>query len=92
MKFVFDFSKEKDAILKEARGISFNDVIEAIKKGGLLDNIDHFNKKKYPHQRIYIVKIKDKIYSVPFVIDKVKKITFLKTIYPSRSLKKKYSK
>ncbi|KKQ41162.1 MAG: hypothetical protein US60_C0046G0013 [Microgenomates group bacterium GW2011_GWC1_37_8] len=90
MKYKFDYSEEKDLILREARSVGFEDVIEAINKGNILDNINHFNKKKYPNQKIFIIKIKDKVYAVPYVFDKVRQVTFLKTIYPSRTLKKKY--
>lgn len=90
MYYRFDYSEEKDSILREARGISFKDIISAIKKGDLLDNIDHFNKKKYPNQKIFIVKIQSKVYAVPYVIDKRRKVTFLKTFYPNRRLKRKY--
>lgn len=92
MRYKFDYSEEKDAILKEARGIGFKDIIEAIDEGDLLDNIDHFNKRKYPNQKIFIVKIKTKIYAVPYVYDKERKVTFLKTFYPNRKLKIKYLK
>jgi len=90
VKFKYDFSREKDALLKQTRGIGFSDVIEATKKGKLLDDIEHFNKKKYPNQKILIIKVEKKIYAVPYVIDNKKKREFLKTIYPSRKLKKMY--
>jgi len=92
VKYKFDYSKEKDSVLREARGISFKEIIDAINRGNLLDNVDHFNKKKYPNQKIFIVKIKTKVYAVPYVIDKIRKVTFLKTFYPNRKLKKKYLK
>ena len=92
MQYRFDYSKEKDSILRETRGIGFKEIIGEVKKGNLLDNIDHFNKKKYPNQKIFIVKIRSKVYAVPYVIDKIRKVTFLKTFYPNRKLKKKYIK
>lgn len=92
MNYNFDYSKDKDLILKDTRGIGFEEVIEAVKKGDVLDDIDHFDKKRYPSQRIYIVRIANKVYAVPYVFDKARKIVFLKTIYPSRKLKKMYLK
>lgn len=92
MKYKFDYSSEKDLALKESRGIGFEDIIEATRNGGVLDDIDHFNKIRYPNQRILIVRVKDRVCAVPYVIDEARKRTFLKTIYPSRSLKKKYLK
>lgn len=92
MYLEFNYSEEKDLLLKEARGVGFQDAISAIEKGFLLDDIDHFNKKKYPQQRIFILKINNGVYAVPYIKDRKRKVTFLKTIYPSRKLKGKYLK
>ena len=43
------------------------------------------------HQKAYLVEIEGYIYMVPFV-EKDKKEIFLKTIFPSRKLTKKYLK
>ncbi len=88
----FDYSEEKDLILKEVRGIGFQDVINAIKKGSLLADINHFNKQKYPKQKIFILEINNEVYAVPYIKDIQRKVTFLKTIYPSRKLKERYLK
>lgn len=92
VKYGFDYSKKKDRLLKKARDISFEEVIEAIKSGNLIKDVDHFNKKNYPNQRIFIVKLRKYIYAVPYVLDKKRNVKFLKTIYPNRVLKKKYLK
>lgn len=92
MGYKLDYSEEKNVILQSTRDISFQDIIEAIAKGNLLDDIEHFNKKKYPRQRIFIVKVRNQVYAVPYIIDKTEKRIFLKTIYPSRKLKRKFTK
>ena len=92
VRYKFDYSREKDLILMETRGVGFKDIISAINKGNLLDDINHFNTKAYPNQKILIIRIRTKVYAVPYVIDKKRKVTFLKTIYPNRKLKKKYIK
>jgi len=86
------YSFEKNELLKEERGVSFEDVILSIKEGNLLDDLEHPNKDKYPNQSIFIllVKIKDYVYYVPYVEDD--ETIFLKTIVPSRKLNKKYNK
>lgn len=91
MAFRFNYGEEKNQLLKATRGIGFEDVIEAIRGGGLLADITHSNPK-FPHQKVYMVKIKDYVYAVPYVINNPKKEIFLKTIYPSRALTKKYLK
>jgi uncharacterized DUF497 family protein len=85
----YEFSAEKNQLLIKERGISFEDVIAALDAGKLLDTIDHHNDAKYPNQKIYIIEINNYIYLVPFV-RKDKQTVFLKTIFPSRKLTKKY--
>jgi len=86
------YSLEKNEILKEQRGISFEDVILSIQNGHLLDDIVHPNREKYPNQNIFIilVEIKEYVYLVPYVEDDIS--IFLKTIILSRQMSKKYSK
>lgn len=92
MEYKYDYSPEKNSFLREVRGIGFSDIIAEIKQGNLLADIDHFNKKRYSNQRIFIVKVKTKVYAVPYIIDRKRNVRFLKTIYPNRKLKEKYLK
>ena len=89
MKLRLAYSEEKNLLLKETRNVCFEDVIEAMKNGRILDILEH-PKKKYPNQRILVVKIKNYVYAVPYVIDKEKNWLFFKTVYGSRVLTKKY--
>jgi hypothetical protein len=89
MKY-YDWSLAKNGQLKAERQVIFEDVVVAITHGDLLDTVEHPNKQKYPNQRVFIVKINDYVYLVPFVEDE--KIIFLKTIIPSRKMTKKYLK
>lgn len=86
----FDWNKEKNELLKQTRGISFEEIEIAIRTGGLLDAHPHPNQKRYPKQQIYAVKIEDYVYLVPFVEDEER--FFLKTIIPSRKATRKYLK
>ena len=87
MKY-FDWSKEKNIVLKSERDICFEDLEDAFEDGRVLDTIEHPNKKKYPGQRMFIFVKEDYIYLVPFIEDAEK--VFLKTIFPSRKMTKKY--
>lgn len=89
-KLTFEFSQEKNLLLRETRGIDFDAVIQAIKQGKILDNFKHKNVKKYPNQKLMIIRIKQYVYAIPYVINKAKGTIFLKTVYPSRDLTKKY--
>ncbi|MEK7078784.1 MAG: toxin [Patescibacteria group bacterium] len=86
----FKFNHEKNQQLKIIRGICFEDIIEKIKRDRQVKAIEHPNKKRYPKQRIFLVKIKNKIYAVPFIEESG--YFFLKTIYPSEKYTKKLLK
>lgn len=84
----YEWNEEKNKILKEKRGVTFEDVVIAIDEGRLL-SVETNSSKGRGHQFIYIVEIEGYAYIVPFVI-KNETIHFLKTIYPSRKATKKY--
>ncbi len=87
MKY-FDWSDEKNRKLKEKRDVSFEDVVNALNEKKVLHRGDHPNQKKYPGQKIVIVKIGDYAYIVPFIEDNEK--IFFKTIIPNRKATKRY--
>lgn len=87
MKY-FRWDSQKNEKLKQERNISFERVVFHIKQGDLLDVLEHPNQQKYPGQRIFVVQIEGYAYAVPFVEDE--RWVFLKTIFPSRKLTKKY--
>ncbi|MBL7072990.1 MAG: BrnT family toxin [Candidatus Omnitrophica bacterium] len=78
---------EKNRKLKEERGISFDEVLACIENENVLSIRSH-PKKKYKHQKIFIIRLNEYVYYVPFVEDKDK--LFLKTIIPSSKLTKEY--
>lgn len=86
MKY-FDWNDDKNRLLKKIRGVSFEQVVLAIFSGDLVDRVKHPNPEKYPNQKIFLVKIDDYIYSVPYVEDEEK--IFLKTIIPNSKATKK---
>ena len=86
-----EFVEDKNLLLKETRGVGLEDVVTAIEGNKILGDLKH-SSKKYPHQRILAIKIKEYLYAVPYVIDKKRKVIFLKTVYPSRVLTDKYLK
>lgn len=84
---MFNWNKEKDKLLKEQRGIGFEEIVEAIDTD-VLDVYDHPDQDKYPNQKIYVVEALGYVYLVPFATNGDEK--FLKTIIPSRKAKKIY--
>ena len=85
---IFNWSKEKNIWLKKNRGISFEDVLFYLENDGLLDDLEHPNKKKYPNQNIFVIIIENYACLVPYIESDTE--IFLKTIIPSRKATSKY--
>lgn len=86
----YQWNHEKNLKLKRERGISFEQAVMHIERGGLLDVIQHPNTKKFPHQRVLVVQMQGYVYAVPFVEQGEER--FLKTIIPSRKLTRQYAR
>ncbi len=84
----FDWSTDKNELLKEQRNITFEEIVFHILHGGLLDVLEHPNKKQYSGQKIFVVNVERYVYFVPYV--ETEESVFLKTIIPSRKMTKKY--
>lgn len=82
------YGSEKNELLKQNRGIGFEEIISAIDAGNILDVYDHPDQINYHGQQIYVVEALDYVYLVPFVRND--EGIFLKTIIPSRKAKKLY--
>lgn len=84
----YKWNEEKDRLLKERRGVSFEQIVTHILQGDLLQVEEHPNQEKYPGQKYFIVRIDDYVYVVPFI--EKDNDAFLKTIYPSRKATRQY--
>ena len=85
----FDWSIEKNQRLIYERGISFEDVVAAIERGGLLNVRSHPNQDRYPGQMVYYVEIDNYVYVVPLNV-RDDGSPFLITIIPSRKATRDY--
>jgi len=88
MEVVVEWSNSKNEWLKENRNVCFEDVENCIINDEIIDIRPHPNQEKYPHQRIFVIRINGYIHYVPFVEDEDK--IFLKNIIPSRKLNAEY--
>jgi len=84
----FQWSADKNEVLQEERGVSFEAIVVAIDSGGLLDILAHPNPDKYPRQRVLVVELDGYAYLIPFVEES--SFYFLKTIIPSRKATRDY--
>ena len=78
----FRWPSDKNDLLKQERGVSFEDITVAVEAGALLEIVTHQNPKKYPRQKIMVVEVAGYAFLVPFVEEE--NHFFLKTIIPSR--------
>ena len=84
----FAWNPDKNRLLRQDRGIGFEDVLFHIERGDVLDIIEHGNQDRYPGQRMYIVDVEGYAHLVPFVESGEE--VFLKTIIPSRKATRDY--
>jgi uncharacterized DUF497 family protein len=78
----YNWNAQKNQLLIEERGISFEKIVFEISMGNELDVVMYPNQVKYPGQMISLVEVDDYVYLVPFV--ETESEIFLKTIIPSR--------
>jgi hypothetical protein len=83
-----NWNTEKSLLLKEQRGVCFEDLVFHIEKGDLLDDYLHPNQQKCGGQRIMVVDYNDYAYLVPYV--ETEGELFLKTIISSRKATENY--
>jgi len=84
----FIYSSEKSRLLRNKRGLGFEEIIEYIEDGWVLDIVPHFNQKVHSDQWVYEIAIDGYVFEVPFCEKDNKH--FLKTLYPSRKATKKH--
>jgi len=85
---VFRWDNDKNELLKNNRGVCFEQVVVLMEREDVLETVEHPNQNKYHGQKIATVMIDDYAYLVPYV-QKSDEI-FLKTIIPSRKATNKY--
>jgi uncharacterized DUF497 family protein len=84
----FNWNSEKNQLLVQERGISFERIVFEISSGNELAVLEHPNQEKYQGQKILMVQVDDYVYAVPFVETDTE--IFLKTIIPSRKATRQY--
>jgi hypothetical protein len=82
------WDQSKNEWLQRTRGIAFEEIVMRLSTDELLDIVDHPNLNRYPGQKVFVVQVGDRVVAIPFVEDE--ETVFLKTIIPSRKMKKLY--
>jgi uncharacterized DUF497 family protein len=86
MEFVWD--PDKNAWLQRTRGLGFEVIVTAIMTGGLMANMPHPQRERYPHQRVLVVVINNYAYVVPCMV--TDEVVELITLFPSRKATRDY--
>lgn len=84
----FEWNPAKNDQLRDERGISFEEIALLLGSGHLWAVTGHWNLRKYPRQRVFLILVDGYIFAVPFVEEDG--VIFLKTAFPSRKLTKQY--
>ena len=86
----YAWNTQKNEQLKRQRNVSFEKALFHIARGDVLDIVEHPNQEKYQGQQIFVIRIEEYVWLVPFVEsgDEI----FLKSVIPSRKATKKYLK
>jgi uncharacterized DUF497 family protein len=87
MKY-FEWDNDKNAKLKDERGISFEEIVFHVERGDILDILEHPNQEKYEGQRIMVIDVEGYAYLVPFL--ETGNSIVMKTVIPSRKATRKY--
>ena len=82
-----NWNDEKNRWLISVRGVSFEDVVQAVETEKVLETRIHPNQGQYPNQKLYLIEIDGYVWIVPFVENDSE--IFLKTMIPSRKETKK---
>nr|VFK38820.1 MAG: hypothetical protein BECKTC1821E_GA0114239_10036 [Candidatus Kentron sp. TC]VFK54421.1 MAG: hypothetical protein BECKTC1821F_GA0114240_10055 [Candidatus Kentron sp. TC] len=85
-----EWDENKNEALMRERRICFQDVLEAIEGGRILEDSRHPNREQYHHQGMLVVEIGGYACAVPYV--RQENGLFLETIYRSRFHQKRYLK
>ena len=88
----FTWNQQKNELLKATRNISFEDIVDSIQNGNVLDIVENTKNNSYQGQEIFILLVeKDNyIYEVPF--RKNNSEINLITAFRNRKLNKRYNK
>lgn len=62
----FTWSDDKNYLIRRSRMIAFEDIAIAIGRGDLIDTVYDHNPERYPGQHLYLVMVKEYLYTVPF--------------------------
>ena len=78
--------RTKKCLACAQRGVSFREIADIILPGDYLDILEHPGR---PNQFIFVIRLRDYIWVIPFTIEDEETI-FLKTAFPSRKFNKRY--
>lgn len=89
-KYIYNHAKNVK-LLNERGGIGFEEIIQSIADGNLLDIKLHHNQEQYKGQKILYVQMITQVYAVLYIKGD-KDAMFLNTLLPSRKAKKEFLK
>jgi uncharacterized DUF497 family protein len=86
----YTWRDDKNELLRKTRRVSFEQVVQAIANGQLVDVLENPNQRQYAGQIFLLVRLDRYIYVVPATLDTENEHCRLITIYPSRKYTRRY--
>jgi uncharacterized DUF497 family protein len=83
---VIKWNEDKNKWLMRERGVSFQEIADIILKGRYIDILEN---PSHPNQDVFVLRIHDYTWVVPFTIDENENIRLI-TAFPSRKFHKRY--
>ena len=63
---IFTWSDDKNYLIRRRRMIAFEDIAAEITRNNVVDTIYNHNPEKYPGQHLFLVMVREYLYTVPF--------------------------
>ena len=81
------WDESKNYHLKRDRHMSFERIAEAISNGDYLEILRHPKRR---NQQLFVLRMDNYVWAVPFVVEADGETLFLKTAFPSRKFNRRY--
>ena len=85
---IFIWDGAKNELLRQTRGVCFEDAVAAIDGGRLLDILEHPDQRAYRGQKLYIIELHEYAWVIPCA--EKEDGVWLKTMFPSRKYTRQY--
>ena len=85
----FTWSDDKNYLIRRQRMIAFEDIAIAVDRNNVIETIPNHNPERYPGQHLFLVMVREYLYTVPFYQIDDDTVRFV-TAYPDGERMRRY--